>query len=111
MNYTALASYANKTELSTYANMTLLSTYANLTTMYGALVGYANKTELSTYANMTLLSTYANQTFVNTNINNNMSLKFNVSGGNITGEVNMTSKNITDVDCIIFRTGGHWCSV
>ena len=31
-------------------------------------------------------------------------------GGNMTGEINMTSQNITTVDCITFASGGKICS-
>ena len=46
----------------------------------------------------------------NTSVTNAIATKLNLAGGTLTGNLGLTTKNITAIDCIIFDSGGKICS-
>jgi len=85
--------YDDLTNTPTFTNDTWVDTY------------FVRFTELvSQIGNWTLDKTsYSTKTIADT-------LYVDIGGDTMTGDLNMSNQNITTVDCIIFKSGGKFCS-
>jgi len=106
--------YYNESEINSLNTMfnTSMKTYADTQD-----VMFNNSIETYVNSQNTSLNTYINSQDVmfNTSMKNYAdtqdATKYDTTGGELSGHVNMTGHNITNTDCIFFTSGGTMCSV
>ncbi len=95
----------------TYADTLYYDIDDNLLSYWNSTFATFNKTYADTlyYDIDDNVLSYWNNTFATFNKTYADTLYVEVGGGNMTGELNMTSQNVTGVDCIVFSNNAKWC--